>query len=734
MEYLTISSVIHVEISGFTKQADADKAKFSLLRKDSQKKILDSSSPKFKKATTLDPLDWTLTIDEEVIKAAIAEDEMQCEVFISITAGGKTWSPEDQQYVIYRNRVTLVAKSDSGANIGGARCICTIRMPPDYTATKVRGGGKTAPGKSSPSTARVRTADDGTAPLPLEGPGNLDLVWEYPYYPKDAAAWVAQSGAKREVVLLQRARKARFHWPELAQGADQKQYVNLLPRPSSNFGRRLEIVVGIDKAVPGDKIYLTVELSSKDSKDPEGNPLKCAVNGGEGGGDLEVGKPKKTVTLSLDSEEGTRTVVLDFGGWGGIIAKLGVSSVEGSTDETINITSWRKVEVQPYIPAEGFFEGNTLPEGLVTTVKKAFDPVFMEMAFLESKLLSSAYPDVETSGMLSIASLSSDTAQAYGLDTGTRSGGSALIFFKMSPLGTATPDQWLAQPGSKANVGKHPTAYLANPQTTLHLVLSHGCYAEQDVVVSLSIAGGKVESAVQQTTTVLLAPGDSNGALLQPWSADACSYWQVVGEETRGEVTADFIEVDRTNAKVGIFGFKCKLPEGAPGDPRKLAADGKTIKVHARLRGYRFGATAGSTHPLSYVAMPADYASAYAAYTLIHELGHALGFAPPDTEFYYNVSGGHCANGLKSDAEAYVKFNRGTIGTTLGKTLANGVPGRNVPLELAALGKFGKCVMWGHSQRQMSTENMFKAALTFCDSCAPLVRLRPIGTRFGGET
>ena len=61
------------------------------------------------------------------------------------------------------------------------------------------------------------------------------------------------------------------------------------------------------------------------------------------------------------------------------------------------------------------------------------------------------------------------------------------------------------------------------------------------------------------------------------------------------------------------------------------------------------------------------------------------------------------------------------------------MPGKNISLELVAQGKFGKCVMWGQTHRQKTTEDMFNAALKFCNTCAPLMRVTPIGDKIGGE-
>lgn len=740
MEYLSIASDVRVVIRGFTKQADADKAKFSLLRRDSQKKILDSTSPKVRKTAKLDPLVWELTIDADIIKAALTKDEMQCEMFVSITAGGKTWSPPAQEYVLYRNKVTLAVKDGENAALPRARCTCTIRPPDDYhPKSTVRASGSPQGDvagrvRPAPPPRAVVTGADGTVELPLDAPGELDLVWDYPHYPRDQAAWVAQQGEKRETVLLERERKAHFVWPDLSKGGEQKHYVNLSARPSSNRGGMLTIVVGVDQGLAGDKIYLTVELAAEDTKDLAGEPLKCGV-----GGELEVGKPKKTLTLALDAEGGTRTVLLDFNGWGGITAKLAVSTVEGSTDEKVEVTSWRKVDVQPYHPAPGFFDGDAFPEALADKVKAAFDPVFIEVEFLQPKLLAEAFAGIEEPGKFSVVQVSGEHAQAVDLDAGSRTGGAALVFFKLGRNAAPTPAHWITRPNSSGSGERYAGVFRSDPRTALHLALAHHYYEAREVAVSLTLSPDKLESDPQTTATLLRAHNiDANenagGDLVLPWSANVPSYWQVEGEDTRGEVTMDFVEVDRDKAKQGIYQFKLKLPEGAPGDPKALAALGKRINLYVKLRGYQFGVAGEGLYPVIYAGLPADYASARAAYTVIHELAHALGFAPKGGEFFYSLAGPHCAYGMKSDAETYVRDNKGTVGQTVGASITKGVTGKNVPLELVTQGKFGKCVMWGQTHRQKTTEAMFSAALKFCDTCAPLMRVTPVGAGNGGGT
>jgi hypothetical protein len=742
LEYLTIDSDIRVVIRGFTKQADADKAKFSLLRRDTQKKILDNTSAKVNKGSKLDPFIWETTVDEDLVKAALTKDEMQCEMYVSITAGGKTWSPPAQAYILYRNKITLAAKNDKNANLPDAQCTCTIRPPDDYqpkspvNANNAQslvnpgaGGGRWAP---DPRT--VVTGKDGTVELPLDAPGELDLEWAYPYYPKDQAAWLAQKGEKRETVLLERARKARFIWPDVSKGAKQKHYVNLTPLPASNRGRKLKIVVGVDRAVAGDKIYLTVELASDDKKDLDGKPLKCDV-----GGDLEVGKPKKTLTFELEADDGPRTVELDFNGWGGITAKLAVSTVQGSSDEKVEVTSWRKVDVQPYHPVPGFFDGDTFPDTLAKKVKAAFDPVFIEVGFLDSILLSDAFDGIEVDGKFGIVQISSQHAQEIDLDPGARAGGAALVFYKLGASVAPTPAHWIKRLKKLSPDEQYAGVFRSNPQTALHVAFAHRYYTMRQVTVSLTIGAGKSVSA-PQTTTIMLKPHNidasenPDGDLVLPWSSSDPSYWQVESDEDSwGEVDMDFVEVDREKAKQGIYQYTLKLPDGADGDPKALAARGKNIDLYVKLRGYEFGVAGEGLYPVIYAGLPTDYASARAAYTVIHEVAHALGFAPSKGEFYYSLAGQHCAYGMKSDAESYVRDNKGTVGQTVGVTITNGVTGKDIPLELVTQGKFGKCVMWGQTHRQKTTEDMFKAALKFCDSCAPLMRVTPIGAKIGGE-
>ncbi len=742
MEYLTIASDIRVVIRGFTKPADADKATFSLLRRGSQKKILDNTSPKVAKTSTLDPLVWELKIDAEILKTALTTDEMQCGVYISITAGGKTWSPPAQEYVLYRNRITLVAKDAQSAVLAGACCTCAIRPPEDFrpksavSATSARSPAVPAAGGGrswAPDPRTVVTGADGSVDLPLDAPGDLDLEWAYPHYPNDQAAWLAQKGEKRETVLLERERKARFIWPEFSRGEQQKHYVNLAALPASNRGRRLKIVMGVDRAVAGDKIYLTIELSSDDSKDLEGKPLAC-----DAGGPLEVGKPKKTLTFTLDAEDGTRAVELDFRGLGGITAKLAVSTVEGSTDEKVEITSWRKVDVQPYHPASGFFEGDAFPAAITSKVKAAFDPAFIEIEFLESQLLTHAFPGIEERDKFAVVPISREHAQTIDMDAGTRSGDAALVYFKMGNRAAPTPAHWIKRLNAFSSGERYASVYRANPQTTLHLAFAHGCYETREVPVNLTLAAGKFESE-PLTTSIVLKPHNIDagenpvGDLVLPFRSIEPSSWEVEGEDVRGDVTMDFVEVDRDKARQGIYQYKLKLPEGAIGDPRAISESGKRIKLAVKLRGYQFGVAGEGLYPVIYAALPTDHAGARGAYTIIHELAHALGFAPRQGEFRYSLAGEHCAYGMKSDAEAYVRDNKGTIGPTVGDTITKGVPGTNIPVELVTQGKFGQCVMWGQTHRQKTTEEMFSAALKFCSACAPLMRVTPLGAKIGGD-
>jgi hypothetical protein len=715
LEYLTVHSKLRVSIRGFTSQSDADGATFSLLRTDNQKKVIDQSATQVTKAATLDPLTWEIAIDEALIKEAITDDEMQCSVSVSITAGGKTWSPPGQQYIIYRNKITVAATDKDGAALAGAHCSCVIRKPRDYHPKGIPGG------KRGPNT--VVTKADGTAELSLHGPGELDLEWSYPYYPEDNAAWSALTSVKRETVLLERERKAHFVWPEVAKGEEQQHFVNLKPLPGSNRGSRLQIEVGSERGLAGDKIYLTVELTSQDTKDAAGEALKCEVDG-----ELEVGQPKKTVTVTLDADGGTRVVELDFKGYGGITAKLGVSTVEGSTDEKVAVTSWRRVEVQPYHPCSGFFPGNDFPAALAKQVKDAFDPVFIEVEFLQSRRLGEAFPGVEVEGKFEVVEVSGAHASAAGLDPGPRRGVVALAYFKLGEFVAPTPLDWIAEFASSCR---------KQPQTALHAVFAHDCYENRAVSASMILAGDKLVSEPQATTIVLAARNidakENHGEVLLPWSSSEPSYWQVVGEQTRHKVTADCIEIDSDKAKAGNYEYRVKLPAHAQGDPGVPGTDGRKIKLNVNLRGYEFGVVSANLAPLLYIGLDPDYDSASCAYTVIHELAHTLGFAPAAGEFFYSVSGRHCASGIKSDAEAYVAENQGTVGAAIGETLSKGVPGKNVPLELAAAGKFGSCVMWGHTHRQKTTEAMFAAALKFCSSCAPLMRVTPIGATVGGD-
>ena len=602
MKYLSVHSLLRVSISGFKDQSDADGATFSLVRNDNQKKILDQSSQKVRKTGTLKPVTWELTLDDDIIKDALTDDEMQCKVSVSVTAGGKTWTPAGQNYVLYRNKLTVTARDKDGGTIAGARCTCTIKVQPDFFS-------KT---KRVPHT--VATKEDGTAELFLDAPGDLNIEWHFPYYPQDNAAWTSAKGAKREVTLLERERKARFIQPDVSKGEEQKHYMNL--------SRKLPIEVRIKDGLEGDKIYLTVELTSDKTTGADGEPVKCIIDG-----DLEVGSPKKTVTFTLDDDGATARIDLDFKDNGGITARLGVSTVEGSTDQSIEVTSWRKVDIQPYHPVRGFFKNDKFPEPLAKKVIDAFAPDFIEIEFLPSRRLGLAFPEIVEPGKFEIVSMTHIHAQACGFDVAGRSGEGALVYFKIGKFVAASPVDWIV-----GRDERYAHVYRTNPQTALHAVFAHGSYEPREVRVSLILDGENLVSEPQSSTMALTASNidfneneEHRGTLILPWNSSSGSHWEVVGEGTRGDVTMAFIEVDREKIKEQQYEFKLKLPDGAPGHPRKRALDGEKIRMKVNLRGYQYSEPSGSAPPLFYLALDPDYTSDESAGRLISEIKGALG-------------------------------------------------------------------------------------------------------------
>src|SRR5207237_1906457 len=173
--------------------------------------------------------------------------------------------------------------------------------------------------------------------------------------------------------------------------------------------------------------------------------------------------------------------------------------------------------------------------------------------------------------------------------------------------------------------------YRTNPQTALHAVFAHGSYEPREVRVSLILDGENLESQPQSSTTALTASNiDFNGnephrgRLILPWNSSSESHWEVVGEETRGDVTMAFVEVDREKIKEQQYEFKLKLPDGARGHPRKRALDGEKIRMRVNLRGYQYSEPAASLPPLFYVALDPDYTSDDSAQRLIDEIKRAL--------------------------------------------------------------------------------------------------------------
>ena len=257
----------------------------------------------------------------------------------------------------------------------------------------------------------------------------------------------------------------------------------------------------------------------------------------------------------------------------------------------------------------------------------AFAPDFIEVEFLPSRRLGLAFPGIVEPGKFEIVAMTHTHAQACGFDVAGRSGEAALVYFKMGKFLAASPVDWIVGPDER-----YGHVYRTSPQTALHAVFAHGSYEPREVRVSLILDGDNLVSEPQTSTTALTASNiDFNeneqhrGTLILPWNSSSGSYWQVLGEDTRGDLTMAFVEVDREKLKEQQYEFKLKLPDGAKGHPKKRALDGEKIRMKVNLRGYQYSEPAASVPPLFYLALDPDYTSDDSAQRLISEITRAVG-------------------------------------------------------------------------------------------------------------
>jgi hypothetical protein len=270
---------------------------------------------------------------------------------------------------------------------------------------------------------------------------------------------------------------------------------------------------------------------------------------------------------------------------------------------------------------------DVFPVPLAKKVIDAFAPDFIEVEFLQSKRLGAAFPGIVERGKFEIVAMTHTHAHACGFDVAGRSGEASLVYFKVGKFLAASPLDWIVGPDDR-----YADVYQTNPQTALHIVFAHGAYEPREVRVSLILDGDNLVSQPQSSATALTASNiDFNeneqhrGTLILPWNSSSESYWQVLDEETSGDVTMAFVEVDREKIKEQQYEFKLKLPDGARNHPKKLALGGKKIRMKVNLRGYQYADPAACLPPLLYVALDPDYSSDESAQRLIDQIRPALG-------------------------------------------------------------------------------------------------------------
>ena len=146
------------------------------------------------------------------------------------------------------------------------------------------------------------------------------------------------------------------------------------------------------------------------------------------------------------------------------------------------------------------------PDALASKVKAAFEPVFIEVEFLDSVLLADAFQGVEEDGKFDIVQLSSQHAQSIDLDSGTRAGDAALVYFKLASSAAPTPAHWLKRLNAKgwASATRASIARIRRPRCTSPSPTATMTRAKSRV--SLTLNADRQDASAPQTTTTVLKP------------------------------------------------------------------------------------------------------------------------------------------------------------------------------------------------------------------------------------
>lgn len=496
------------------------------------------------------------------------------------------------------------------------------------------------------------TGSSGTRKEEYLPPGPVKIEWLKPYH---LIEWVDEKGPKRKA-KVKKVPPARLVWPEA--GA-HTQWVNMpaddaLPEQGHTMKVRVTLVGG--KA--GDKVF--ARLTPGEDNSARNDPRPEFV-----GGTTADWCPDGGIEAELTEDDGEVELELELGLAGGDVFVVAVGGTQDCDDETVTLTSWRRV----------FYQVTRSPDSQppdTSVLDAALEDVFIEYERYHEVTIADG--DVPAGSFMSAA------------DLGRGSG-------KLLVVGDHNLEQLKAKfQDDKAPIGAHVIICDAQYDGG-----EAGSWHEQTIEAEATFSKKTITIADPELYDVFATAVQNGEPSLQAgstWESAAPSGHRDAGK--RGDITADMVVF-------GVGTSRDKVQVVLPADAAAIVGDGENdrhpVKLTLKLlvaKGPFLGEASGK-HQLV-VRLPDDGAMNG---VLVHELGHAIKQAlvevPPGlnqadhgrTYTEHGHQGHHCGFGL-SDAD-----------------FAG-------PDYLALT---GQCVMFGGGSEEEGAPNGGK----FCEKCRPFV-------------